>query len=67
MATVLQPGTGGRNVIGGALALDLNQNGQFGQVFAVPFVEGLQQLQTLGFDVDVHAQRAAVLETRSLC
>lgn len=52
MTTVFQPGAGGRDVIGGALSLDLDQNGQILQILTVPFVEGLQQLQTLRFGID---------------
>lgn len=54
MAAVFQPWAGGRNVIGGALALDLDQNGQIGQILAVPGVEWLEQLQALALRVDVY-------------
>lgn len=47
MAAILQPGASGRNVICGALALNLDQHSHIGQILARPLVEWLQQLQTL--------------------
>jgi hypothetical protein len=48
MSTVLQPGAGHRDVVGGGLALGLDEDGQVGGVLAVPGVEGLEELQTVG-------------------
>lgn len=62
MTTVLQPGTGSRDVIGGALSLNLNQHGQIRQILTVPFVEGLQQLQTLRFGIDSNLNVFTVLK-----
>lgn len=61
VAAVLQPGAGSRDVIGGALALDLDQDGQIGQILAVPLVEGLQQLQALRLGIDSNLDLVASL------
>lgn len=47
MSSVLQPGPGGGDVVGGALALHLDEDGHLGEVLAVPLVEGRQQLQAV--------------------
>lgn len=47
MSSVLEPGSGGGDVVSGALALDLDEDGEVGQVLAVPLVEGRQQLQAV--------------------
>lgn len=64
MTTVLQPGTGSRDVIGGALSLNLNQHGQILQILTVPFVEGLQQLQTLRLGIDSNTNVVTVLKAK---
>ena len=52
VAAVLQPRAGGRDVVGGALALGLQQDRQLDEVLAVPRREGLQQLQAIAVGVD---------------
>ena len=47
MSSVLEPGSCGGDVVGGALALHLDEDGHVGQVLAVPLVERRQQLQTV--------------------
>ena len=42
MAAILEPRSSGRNVIGGTFPFDLDQDGQVGEVLAVPFVEWFQ-------------------------
>lgn len=64
MTTVLQPGTGSRDVIGGALSLNLNQHGQIFQILTVPFVEGFQQLQTLRFGIDSNSNALTALKSK---
>ena len=54
VAAELEPGPGRRDVVRGALALDLEQHGQVVQVLAVPRLEGVQQLEPLGLRVDHH-------------
>jgi len=48
MSTVLQPGTGHGDVVGGGLALALDEDGEVGGVLAVPGLEWLEQLKTVG-------------------
>lgn len=48
MATVLQPWTGHRDVVGGGLALSLDQDWKVGSVLAVPGLEWLENLETVG-------------------
>jgi hypothetical protein len=62
VATVFKPWTGSRNVIGCALALNLDQNGHVDEILAVPFVEGLQQLQTVAVGVNIYTNLGAVLK-----
>jgi hypothetical protein len=65
MSTVLQPGTGHGDVVGGGLALALDEDGQVGGVLAVPGLEWLEQLKAVGSgghgDVDVRAVLGRVL------
>lgn len=61
VSTVLQPGTGHRDVIGGGLALSLDENGQVGRVLAIPGIEGLEELETIGSRRDGDGDRRAVL------
>lgn len=60
MPTILEPGTRGRNVISGALALDLDQNVHLFQVFAIPFGKRGKQLQAVALRTDVHVQTRAI-------
>ena len=48
MSTVLEPGSTSRDVIGCALALDLDENWDILRVFAIPGLEGLKELETVG-------------------
>jgi len=48
VSTVLQPRTSHGDVIGGGLALSFDEDGQVLCVLAVPFVKGLEQLETVG-------------------
>lgn len=54
MSSVLEPGSSSRDVIGGALALDLNKDGHISQVFTVPFVERFKKLETVRSWGDVY-------------
>ena len=54
VATELKPWSGGRNVIGGTLALNLDEDAQVLEVAAVPFGKGGQELQTIGLGVNVN-------------
>src|SRR4051812_48723220 len=58
VAAEAQPLAGGRDVVGGALALGLHQHGQLDVVLAVPRRERLEQLQALAVrvDDDLHAR-----------
>lgn len=47
VSTVLQPGTGHGDVVGGSFALALDQDGEVGGVLAVPRLEGSQDLETV--------------------
>jgi hypothetical protein len=49
------------DVVGGALALGLDEHGQVDEVLAVPGVEGLEEGQALALGVHVHLQLRAVL------
>jgi hypothetical protein len=60
MSTVLQPGTGHGDVIGGGLALSLDKNGEVGGVLAVPGVKRLEELQTVGGGGDGNGDGRAV-------
>lgn len=62
MATVLQPWSSGRNVIGGALALNLDQHGHLSQILTIPDIEGFQQLETLTLGVDINLDFASILK-----
>lgn len=65
MATVLQPGSSCRDVISGALSLDLDQNCQILEILAVPGVEWIEQLQTVRFRINLHGQFGSVLKSRT--
>lgn len=60
MATVLQPGTTGGDVVGGALALDLDEDGEVLGSLAVPGLEGLEELETVRLGVDGDLDAGAV-------
>lgn len=60
MPPVLQPRPRGRNVIRRALALDFDQHYHVLEIFAVPLVERLQQLQALRLRIDGYLNGAAV-------
>ena len=47
VTTVLQPRSTGGNVVGGALALGLDQDGRVNNVLAVPCLERLEELKTV--------------------
>ncbi len=61
VAPVLQPRAGHRDVVGGALARRLHQDGQIEEVLAVPRRERLEQLQSIGRgrDHDLDALRSS--------
>ena len=52
VAAVLEPGAGRRDVVGGALALRLEQDRQLDVVLAVPGLEGLEELEPVAVRVD---------------
>ena len=56
-----QPGAGGRNVVGGGLALGLEEQGHEGVVVAVPGVERGQALEPFALGADDHVDIAAVV------
>ncbi len=61
MATVLEPWASGGDVISGALALNLDQDGQFDEVLAVPLGEGFEELQTVALGVNSNFDAGGVL------
>jgi len=61
VTTVLQPGTGHGDVVSGGLALSLDQDGEVGSVLAVPSVEGLEDLETVGGGGNSNVDLGAVL------
>ena len=60
VTTELQPGTGGRDMIGCALALNLDQDLGTVDILAIPGLEGLEELEAVGGGVDVDGFGAAV-------
>lgn len=54
MTSELEPGSGGGDVVRGALALDLDEDGEVRQVLAVPLVEGREELEPVRGGGDVH-------------
>ena len=60
MSAVLEPGSGGRNVIGGALALDLHQDDHAFEIFAVPLLERFEQLKSQRFGIDIDLDAGSV-------
>ena len=63
--SVLEPRPGGGDVVGGALALDLDEDPHVGEVSADPLVEGGEELQSVGGGRNVNSNGAAILR-RSL-
>ena len=61
VSAVFQPGSSGRDVIGGALALDLHEDDHALKILAVPGLERFEQLQAqrFGVDVDLDGRRVA--------
>ena len=47
VSAILEPGSGHADVVRGALAVDLDQDGDILNVLPVPLVEWSQQLQTI--------------------
>lgn len=62
MSAVLEPRAGGGDVVGGALALHLDEDGHVRQVLAVPLVERLQQLEAVGRGRHVHLHLWEILD-----
>lgn len=60
MSTVLQPGTTSGDVISCAFALDLDENGDIGGLLAIPLLEGLQELKTVGLGINLDLNGSAV-------
>ena len=56
VTSVLEPGAGGGDVVGGAFALHLDQDPHISEVCANPLVEGREKLQSVrgGGDIDLH-------------
>ena len=63
--SVLEPRPGGGDMVGGALALDLDEDPHVGEVSADPLVEGGEELQSVGGGRHVNSHGAAILR-RSL-
>ena len=59
--SVLEPGPGGRDVVGGTLALDLDEDPHVSQVSANPLVEGGKELEPVRGGGHVDNNRTAVL------
>ena len=54
MTSVLEPRPGSRDMVGGALALDLDEDPHVSQILSNPLVEGREQLESVGARGDVH-------------
>ena len=61
MSAVLQPGAGHGDMVSGSLANCLDQDRDLSDVLAVPLLEGLEELQTIGRRGDGNRDRAAIL------
>lgn len=61
MTTVLEPRTGHGNVIGGGLALGLDEDRHVSGILAVPSVEGREELETVGGGGDLDSDVGTVL------
>lgn len=64
MTAIFEPRSSGGDVIGGALALNFDEYGEVGEILAVPLVEGIEQLKSLGLGVDFDSNFAAVSRRR---
>lgn len=60
VTAVLEPGTGHGDVVGGGLALGLDQDGKIAGVLAIPGVERLKELETVRGGRDLDVDRGAV-------
>jgi len=60
VTTVLEPGASHGDVIGGGLALGLDQDREVLGVLAIPSLEGLEELEAVGARGDLHLNRGAV-------
>jgi hypothetical protein len=60
VTAVLEPGTGHGDVVGGGLAVGLEQDGEVERILAVPGVEGVKELETVGSGRDLDVDGAAV-------
>jgi hypothetical protein len=60
VTAVLEPGTGHGDVVGGGLAVGLEQDGEVERILAVPGVEGVKELETVGSGRDLDVDGGAV-------
>jgi hypothetical protein len=60
VTAVLEPGTGHGNVVGGGLAVGLEQDGKVERILAVPGVEGVKELEAVGGGRDLDVDGGAV-------
>jgi hypothetical protein len=60
VTAVLEPGTGHGDVVGGGLAVGLEQDGEVERILAVPGVEGVKELETVGGGRDLDVDGGAV-------
>lgn len=60
MSTVLQPGTGHGDVVSSGLSEALDKNGEILEVLAIPDLEWLEKLETVGGRRDGNGNRLAV-------
>ena len=60
VTAVLEPGTGHGDVVGGGLAVGLKQDGEVERILAVPGVEGVKELETVGSGRDLDVDGGAV-------
>jgi hypothetical protein len=61
MSTVLQPGTTGRDMVGCAFTLGLDENGKISGSLSIPRLEGCEDLETIGLGIDGNLNTGAVL------
>ena len=61
LTSVLEPGPGGGDMVGGALPLDLDEDPHVGQAGADPLVKGGKQLRPVRGGGHIDSNRAAVL------
>lgn len=60
VTAVLEPGTSHGDVVSGALALGLDEDGSLGNVLAIPGAEGGEELQTVRLGVDDNGGLGAI-------